>query len=77
VRLKKEKKYYDVKLEVYLPAVISYRILAEDAAQAESLIRNIAPVGVKYKLAGKKDLKITVYESGSTIIRFIKNIFRG
>lgn len=75
--MKKDKRYYDVKLEVTLPAVISYRILAEDAEQAESLIRGAVPVGVKYKLAGKRDLKITVYESGSTIIRFIKNIFRG
>ncbi len=69
-----DKKYFDVKVEVMLPATVTYRILAEDAQQASELIKSAVPNNVKYRLIGKKDLKVTVYESGSSIIRFIKNL---
>lgn len=69
-----EKKYYDVKVEVTLPATLTYRILAETPEQALDLIKNQSPVQVKHKLAGRKELKATVFDAGSSMIRFIKKI---
>ena len=73
----KEKKYFDVKVECLLPATLTYRVLAEDAEQAVLLIKSATPNHVKHKLIGRKELKILVYDSGSTIIRFMKNLFGG
>lgn len=83
-RLKKEaeakkpkpKHYYDVKVECMLPATLTYRVLAEDPHQAADLIKNIQPTSVKHRLIGRKESKLSVYDSGSTMIRFIKNLFR-
>ena len=73
----KEKKYYDVRVECLLPAVLTYRVLAEDAEQAANMIKNLQPNQVKHKLIGRKELKLLVYDSGSTVIRFMKNLFGG
>lgn len=70
----KPKFYYDVKMEVLLPATLTYKVLAEDAEKAADMIKNIQPNSVKYKLIGRKELKLVVYESGCTIIKFIKNL---
>jgi hypothetical protein len=70
----KEKHYYDVKVECMLPATVTYRILAEDPVQAAELIKGQSPVGVKHRLAGKKDIKLTVYDASSSMIRFVKNL---
>ena len=75
--MEKVKKYFDVRVECMLPATITYRVLAEDAEQAATLLKNASPSHVKYKLNGRKELKLMVYDSGSTMIRFIKNLFRG
>ena len=78
--MKKEEKpkiYFDVKVECMLPATLTYRVLAENAEQAATLIDKIAPNHVKYKLQSKKSIKLMVYDSGGSIIRFIKNFFRG
>jgi hypothetical protein len=68
------KLYYDVKVESMLPATLTYRVLAETPEQAAELIKGMAPVAVKHKLIGKKDLKMTVYESGSLMIKWMKNL---
>jgi hypothetical protein len=73
----KPKFYYDVKVEVMLPAVLTYRVLAEDAQKAADMIRNIQPTSVKHKLIGKKEIKLTVYDAGCTVIKFMKNLFGG
>ena len=70
----KPKHYFDVKVEAMLPATLVYRVLAEDAHQAADLIKHMQPTSVKHKLIGRKELKLTVYDSGSTMIRFIKNL---
>ncbi len=70
----KQLKYYDVKVDTLLNSTITFRVLAEDENQAIELIKKHTPVGVKYKLIGRKDKKITVYEAGSSIIKFIKNL---
>lgn len=75
-KLPPPKHHYDVKIETMLPATLTYRVLAEDAMQAADLIKGTSPIGVKHRLIGKKDIKLTVYDSGSSIIRWVKNLLR-
>lgn len=72
----KQLKYYDVKIEVQLPATVIYKVLAESPEQALELANRASPVSVKYNLLRKKDLKATVYDAGTTMIRFLKNFIR-
>ena len=76
LKLPPPKKYFDVKVECMLPATLTYRVLAEDAIQASELIKSMQPTGVRHKIIGKKDIKLTVYDSGSSIIRWVKNLLR-
>jgi len=73
----KPKFYYDVKVECMLPATLTFRILAEDPQQAADLIRGQSPIGVKHRLIGRKDLKLSVYDAGTTMLRWMKNLFGG
>jgi hypothetical protein len=68
------KHYYDVKVECLLPATLIYKVLAETPQQASEMINNMQPIGVKHKLIGRKNLKLSVYDAGSNIIKFIKNL---
>lgn len=70
------KKYFDVKVECMLPATLTYRVLAEDAYQASISIKNISPIGVHHRLIGKKELKLTVYDAGSSMIRYVRNLIK-
>jgi len=70
----KPKFYYDVKIECMIPATLTYRILAEDAHQAFSLIKGKSPNSVQHKLTGRKELIAKVYDSGSTMMRFMKKL---
>lgn len=70
----KPKKYFDIKVECMLPATLTYRVLAEDPEQAMDLIKRTQPTSVKHKLLGRKELKLTVYDAGSSMIRLIKNL---
>lgn len=74
-KLPPPKKYYDVKLEVTLPATITYRVLAESPEAAVELINNQPPMHVKHVLNKKRNLKAVVYDGGSTLIRFTKKYF--
>jgi hypothetical protein len=69
------KKYYDVKVEAMIPATLTYRVLAETPEQAAELYKFQQPVGVKHKLAGRKESKLSVYEAYSSIIKFIRKLF--
>lgn len=73
----KEKKYFDIKVEVMLPATITYRVLAEDTEEAVQLVKKANPTSIKHKMSAKKELKLTVYDAGTTIVRFIKNFIGG
>lgn len=72
--LPKPKYYYDVKVETMLPATLTWRILAETPEQAAEMIKNMQPTGVKHRLLGRKDIKLLVYDAGSSFIKFIKNL---
>lgn len=74
VKTAEEKKYYDVKVECMLPATLTYRVLAKDAEEAYLLSRKMQPNSVHHRLSGKKELKAMVYDAGSSIIKFIKNL---
>lgn len=70
----KQQQYYDVKTDSLIHAVLTYRVLAESPEQAASLIKGMSPIGVKHRIAGKKDLKISVYQAGTTMLEWTKNL---
>ena len=69
-----EKRYYDVKVDCLLPATLTYRVLAENPEEALRLTKNMSPVGVKHKLAGRRELEAKVYDMGSSMIRLVKKL---
>jgi hypothetical protein len=71
----KPKFYYDVKVECMLPATLTYRVFAEDAQQAATLIKGMSPNSVKHKLIGRKEIKLVVFDAGCNMILFMKNLF--
>jgi len=73
----KAKLYYDVKVECMLPATLTFRVLAEDPEQAAGLIRGMNPSTIKHRLVGRKDIKLSVYDAGSTMLRWMKNLLVG
>lgn len=70
----KNKSYYDVKIECMIPATLTYRILAEDPHQAAQLVKGKSPNSVQHKLIGRKELILRVYDSGSSMMRFMKRL---
>jgi hypothetical protein len=72
--LPKLKYYYDVKVECMLPATLTYKVLAESPEQAATLVKNLSPNSVKHKLAGRKELKLMVYDAGSTFMKLMRNL---
>lgn len=73
----KEKHYYDVKVECMLPATLTFRVLAEEPEQALDLIRGMSPTSVKHRLLGRKDTKVSVYEAGTSMLKWMKNLLGG
>lgn len=71
-----EKKYFDVVIEAQVPCIIKYRVYSESAEQAIIDTKKATPKSVKHLLHLKRDTISTVYESGSTIIQFIKRWFK-
>lgn len=73
---KNKKELYEVKLEAMVPAVITYVILADSPEEAIKLIKKHAPNNISYKLNNKKDIKYMVYNAGTVLLRFIKNVIK-
>lgn len=67
--------YYDVRVECMLPATLIYRVHAETPEKASEMIRSLTPNSVKHKLIGRKEIKLSVSDAGSNMIRFVKNLF--
>lgn len=67
-----EKKYFKVVVECNLPATVTYKVLAESPEKALEMIKNQSPIAVKYHLPKKMNLKATIYDFGTTIIKLIK-----
>lgn len=70
----KPKFYYDVKIESMIPATLTFRVLAEDAQTAADMAKGMNPTGVNYRLVGRRDKKLSVYDAGSTMLRWMKNL---
>lgn len=73
----KPKFYYDVKVECMLPAVLTYRVLAEDPQQAANMIKGKSPNSVQHKLIGRKELILRVYDASGSMMRFMKRLLGG
>jgi len=67
-----EKKFYDIKLEVLCPCVITYRIFAEDENVALLNIDKQTPKNVKPDIRRKRNIKATVYDSGTNNVKITK-----
>ena len=74
--VKPVKKYYDVKVEVMMPATLTYRVLADSPQQAAELIKNLSPNMIKPKLHGRREIKLMVYDAGCVTMQFVKNLLR-
>lgn len=71
----KKKHHFDLKVETLLPATLIYkRVLAESPEEAIKLIGRLTPNNVQYRLPGKRDRKITIYDAGTLMIKFVKNL---
>lgn len=73
-KLQPTKQYYDVKIECTLPATLTWRVLAETPQQALALTKGVSPNQVRHRLVGRRDLKATIYDAGSTFIKWIQNL---
>jgi hypothetical protein len=68
------KQYYDVKMDVMLPATLTWRVLAETPHDAALMIKGLSPTSVKHRLIGRKELKLMVYDAGSCVMRLMKRL---
>ena len=59
-----------------VPATIVFRVLAEDAESAALMIKGMNPTSAKYRLVARKDMKISVYDAGTSMIKWIKHLVR-
>jgi hypothetical protein len=71
-----EKRLFDVKVETMLPATLIYRVLAENEVKAAEMIKRVAPNSIHHRLPGKRDIKLMVYDAGTTLLRWTKNLLR-
>lgn len=69
-----EKKYYDIKINCNVPAVIHYTILAESPEKALSEIKKSRPKNIKYEFEKRIESKVVVYDYMTNLIRFVKKI---
>ena len=72
--MEKKLEHYDVVIETYIKAKIKYRLYAESPEKAVQLAHKRNPDHIQYEFHNRKDIKITVYDAGMLIIRWIKNI---
>ncbi len=68
-----KKQYYDIKVTTMIPATLLYRVYEESPEKAAEIIKYRAPNAIDYKISGKRDIKLLVYEAGCCIIKFFKN----
>ncbi len=69
----KQKKYFDVRIEALVPCQITYRVYAFDEDEALRETKKRPPTKVQPNINQKRDLKATIYDAGSLII---KKVFR-
>ena len=67
-------RYFDIKIETTLPATLSYHLLAISPEEALEKARKSTPQNIKHRLSGKKDIKGTVYDAGSSLIKLVQSL---
>lgn len=67
-----EKQYFDVRVECLVPTTYHYRIYSDSAETALAEIKGKSPNGIKQNHNAKRQLKASVFTSGSSIVRFVK-----
>lgn len=72
----KTKKNYIIKLEVMVPAVLHFKILASSPEEALEQINKLAPIQIKPDIKRRRNLKATVCESGYSSILHRKTYSR-
>lgn len=72
---KPEKQWYSVKLEVMVPAEITYRILATDESEAIQLSLKQSPSEPpRFRLPQMKRLSAKVYKAGTSLLKLSKKL---
>jgi hypothetical protein len=66
------KQWWDVRVEAMIPAILTYRILAETPQEAADLIKGKSPNSVQHKLVNIKSILLKVYNSGGSMIHHLK-----
>jgi hypothetical protein len=72
-----ENQWYEVRVECQVPATAIFRVYAKDPEDALNRAKNASPSGIKYKLAGRRNLKATVIEVGTAIAKLVKTLSGG
>lgn len=71
---KEELKFYDVKVEANIPAILHYRILAKSPRHAEYLVKYRDPQKIEYKVNKRKNIFLRIYDAGTVIVQIAKSL---
>jgi hypothetical protein len=73
----KQKSFYDIRVEVNMPGVVTYRVMAESPESAIQQLKEhrnyYPPTSVKYDLLRKRSIKVTVYDAGCSVIKYAES----
>ena len=67
-----KKQYYDIKVDCIAPITYTYRIYADDEQSALKEIYKRPPTSSRPNYQARKILKATVFNAGSSLIKFVK-----
>lgn len=70
------KQYYDVIVEGKIPIIFMWKILASSPEEAYQISKKRAPHDKKYSMSSFLEHKIVVLLSGTSLVKYIKNIVR-
>lgn len=70
--MKENPKYYLVKIECNVPAVMFYKVLASSEEEAFKAVDRLNPYKIDYSVNQKRKIKTTVIDYATGIIKFIK-----
>jgi hypothetical protein len=75
----KQQKNYDIELNIMVPAIAKFRILADSPEQAYEILkqRQPNPIHIKYFLPKKTYLTMSIKESMSCLILLTKRFLNG
>lgn len=63
---------YDIKVEAMVPAILTYKVEAENEEEALKQLDKKHPVSFHPTFFKKRSIKATVYKAGSSIIQLTK-----